>query len=208
MDFRRTYRAAAVSFAQLVSEIPAGRWGSPGLGDWTLRDLVGHTVSSALRQVPEVLGTPAEDLAATSAEAYWGFVRTVPAEVLAAHTDMSAKDARETGAALGDDPGETIRHLIGRATATLAAVGDDDLVATPVGGMRVRDYLPTRTFELAVHGMDIAAAAGLDFAQSPDVLAEAAAQAARIAVTNGDGEALLRALTGRAALPPGFTVVA
>ena len=33
----------------------------------------------------QVLGTPADDLAATSAEAYWGFTRTVPAEILAAH---------------------------------------------------------------------------------------------------------------------------
>ena len=53
MDYRRTFRAAAVSFADLVSRLPADRWDSPGLGDWTLRELVGHTVSSALRQVPE-----------------------------------------------------------------------------------------------------------------------------------------------------------
>ena len=207
MDFRRTYRTAAVSFAHLASEIPADRWDSPGLGDWSLRDLVGHTVSSALRQVPDVLSAPATDVAAASPEAYWGFIRTVPPEMLAAHTEMSAKDARETGLALGDNPGDAIRDLVGRATATLAAVGDDDLVASPVGGMRVRDYLPTRTFELAVHSLDVAAAAGLAFVPAVEVLAEAAAQAARVAVTNGDGEALLTALTGRAGLPTGYSVV-
>ena len=39
---------------------------------------------------------------------------------------------------------------------------DPDLVVhTIVGGMRVAAYLPTRTFELCVHGLDIAAATGI-----------------------------------------------
>jgi hypothetical protein len=80
-------------------------------------------------------------------------------------------------------------------------------VSTPVGGMRVRDWLRTRTFELVVHGLDTADAAGVSFAVVPEALAEAATLAARVAVVTGDGEALLRALTGRGGLPPKFTVV-
>jgi hypothetical protein len=178
-----------------------------GLGDWTLRDLVGHTVSSALRQVPDVLGSTAEDLAADSPEGYWAFARSAPPELYAAAVRASATDARESGLALGDDAANIVRNLIGRATATLANVGDADVVATPIGGMRVRDWLPTRTFELVVHGMDVAAAAGVDHHLTPAVLAEAAALSARTAVAVGDGELILRALTGRAALPPGFSVV-
>jgi uncharacterized protein (TIGR03083 family) len=191
MDFRRTYRAAAVSFADLVTRLPADRWDSPGLGDWTLRDLVGHTVDSALRPVPDVLNSTAENLAADSPEGYWAFARPAP----------------EAGPALGDDAGDVVADLIGRATATLATVGDADVVATPIGGMRVRDWLPTRTFELVVRGMDVAAAAGVDYHLAPAVLSEAAALAARTAVAAGDGESVLRALTGRATLPPGFSVV-
>ena len=37
------------------------------------------------------------------------------------------------------------------------------MVTTAGGGMRVSDYLPTRTFELTVHCLDIARATGLDF---------------------------------------------
>jgi hypothetical protein len=81
------------------------------------------------------------------------------------------------------------------------------VVATPIGGMRVRDWLPTRTFELAVHGLDLAAASGLDFPLSPAVLAEAAAMATATAAATGDGAVVLRALTGRTGLPPGFSVV-
>jgi hypothetical protein len=100
-----------------------------------------------------------------------------------------------------------VSDLAGRATAALAAVGDDDVVATPVGGMRVRDWLPTRTFELVVHGMDVAAAAGVPFDPPEAAVAEATILAARVAVAVGDGPPVLRALTGRTALPDGFSVV-
>jgi uncharacterized protein (TIGR03083 family) len=207
MDYRRTFRSAAVAYVDLVSRIAADRWDRPALGDWTLRDLVGHTASSALGQVPGVLGTPAPQVAVASAEGYWAFARSAPADLVTAARAASAEDARQTGARLGDDPADLLRAMVGRATQALAAVGDDDVVATPVGGMRVRDWLPTRTFELVVHGLDTAAAGGVPHAYGPDALAETAGLAARTAVAVGDGEPLLRALTGRGELPAGFTVV-
>lgn len=207
MDYRRTYRSAAIAFADLVSRIPPHALDGPGLGDWTLRDLLGHTVSSALRQVPSVLASPAPTLLVAAPEAYFAMVRKAPPELVAAARSASADDARETGKALGDQPATAVSDFIGRATSALAGAGDDDPVATPAGGMRVRDWLPTRTFELVVHGSDAAVAAGVPIALDADTLAEAAALAARIAVAVGDGPALLRALTGRAALPTGFSVV-
>jgi hypothetical protein len=207
MDYRRTFRSAAVAYVDLVSRIAAERWDGPGLGDWTLRDLVGHTASSALRQVPDVLATPAAEVAVGSAEGYWALARVYPAEIVAAAVAASSEDARRTGRELGDDPADAIRELAGRATQALAAAGDDDIVATPGGGMRVRDWLPTRTFELIVHGLDTAAAAGLTAEFAPEAVAESAAIAARTAATTGDGELVLRALTGRAELPAKFSVL-
>ncbi len=207
MDFRRTFRSAAVAYVDLVSRIAAERWDGPGLGDWTLRDLVGHTVSSALRQVPDVLATPAPEVVVGSAEGYWSFARSVPAEIVAAAMVASTEDARQTGRELGDDPADAIGELAGRATQALAVAGDDDIVTTAVGGMRVRDWLPTRTFELVVHGMDTAAAAGLTQEFAPEAVAEAVTIAARTAAAAGDGELVLRALTGRAELPPKFSVI-
>jgi hypothetical protein len=67
--------------------------------------------------------------------------------------------------------------------------------------------LPTRTFELAVHSLDIARAADLSFRLPEDVLADAAVLATRVSVVMGQGEAALLALTGRAELPPSFSVV-
>jgi uncharacterized protein (TIGR03083 family) len=207
MSYRRTYRAAAVSFADLVSRLPGDLWYAPGLGDWTLRELVGHTVSSALRQVPAVLGTPAASVEVETAEGYFAYARSVPDEMFAGATAASSEDARTTAAWLGANPVAAVNDLAGRATAALSAVGDDDVITTAAGGMRVRDWLPTRTFELVVHGLDAAAAAGVEYGLSLDVIAESTAMAARLAVALGNGPSVLRALTGRAPLPEKFTVV-
>jgi hypothetical protein len=82
-----------------------------------------------------------------------------------------------------------------------------ELVRTIVGGMRLADYLPTRTFELAVHTADLATALGVP----PEVPATAATQAlhivADLAVADGLAGALLLAATGRPGLPAGFSVL-
>jgi uncharacterized protein (TIGR03083 family) len=207
MDYRRTYRAAAVSFADLVSRLPDDSWDAPGLGDWTLRELVGHTVSSALRQVAPVLATPADEATLGSPQEYWAFARSAAPELVATATAASSVDARETGAWLGDKAPTLVSELVGQATAALAAARDDDVVTTAAGGMRVRDWLPTRTFELVVHGLDIAAAAGVPFEVAPDAVTESVTLAAQVAAAVGDGVPVLRALTGRATLPDHFSVV-
>jgi hypothetical protein len=207
MSYREIYLTVADMFADLVARLPAAGWDAPGLGDWSRRDLVGHTVSSGIRQVPHVLGNPAGEVAAATPESYWAIAWAAPAEVIANAIAASSEDARKSGIALGEDPADAVRHLVGAAAAALAEAGDDDVVRTAVGGMRVADWLPTRTFELAVHGIDVAASAELAFPLPAEVLADVAAHAARIAVAIGDGPALLRALTGRGTLPADYSIV-
>jgi hypothetical protein len=206
MNFRHAYRAAAVSFADLISRVPVDRWHVPALGEWSLLDLVGH-VASELREVPEILATKADVVEVPSTEAYWAFARVTPVDVVAKVHAESGRAAREAGKALGGDPAGSVNELIGRATHALAAAGDDDVVRTPAGGMHVRDWLPTRTFELVVHGQDVADAAGQEFAPGLDAMAEAVTQATFVAVAVGDGPLLMRALTGRAALPERYSVI-
>jgi hypothetical protein len=223
MDYRRTFRTAAVSFVDLVSRLPADRWDSPGLGDWTLRDLVGHTASSALRQVPAVLAVPVEAPAVRSAvpsaaarpagpaistpEGYFAYARTAPADLYATAQQASTRDAHETARLLGDDPATVVGELAARATQALAAASDDDVVPSPAGAMRVRDWIPTRTFELVAHGLDVAEAGGVQPGFTDEAIAEATLLAARIAIAVGDGPAVLRALTGRNPLPDTFSVL-
>jgi len=199
---RTTFLSAAAAVADLVDTIPSTAWDGPGLGVWDLRSLVGHT-SRALVTVVTYLGQPAAAEEIATPEAYYALV----ARAGGADPAAVAERGRAAGAALGADPASAFRALIADATAALDRAGDDDLVTTVAGGMRLLAYLPTRTFELAVHGADIAAATGLPVTMPPAVLAEAAALAARTAVEVGQGPVVLAALTGRTVLPPGFSVV-
>lgn len=113
---------------------------------------------------------------------------------------------RQAGEALGADPAAAFRGLTDRV-ARLAAADSGELIETIAGGMRVESYIPTSTVELVVHGLDIAAAAGVPTAFSRRTLAEAAAVLARTSVELGQGPDLLAALTGRTALPAGFSAV-
>ncbi len=93
-----------------------------------------------------------------------------------------------------------MRRKVGRADP-------EALITTIGGGMRVRTYLPTRTFELVVYSLDISAATGIDVAFSSRVLAHTTELAARIAVAGDEGRTVLSALTGRRPLPDNFSVV-
>jgi hypothetical protein len=198
-----TFESAARSFAGLVHRIPADGWDGPGLGEWDMRSLVGHA-SRSLITVSTYLATSAEhEDVATPQDYYAGIADYM------SNTDAEAitERGRQAGRDLGDDPAQTIDDLIERVLGELAAAADP-LVAVIGGlGIRLHTYLPTRTFELAVHSLDIARAAALSFDLPDIVLDEATVLAARIAVTTGRGSEVLMSLTGRRVLPPGFSVV-
>ena len=43
LNVRETFAEAARTFVDLVRRLPHDRWDGPGLGEWDLRSLVGHT---------------------------------------------------------------------------------------------------------------------------------------------------------------------
>ena len=196
---RENFVAAARAFAGLVEQIDPDRWTGPGLGEWDLRALIGHT-SRSLSTVESYLRQPAEAEELTSAAAY-----------LAAAGDIDptsvADRGRAAGAALGDDPVAAVHALVDRVLP-LTERDDDPLISTIFGGMRLSNYLPTRTFELVVHGLDIARAVELSPPDhSPEVLTEVLELTAGAAVLRGTGIEVLLALTGRVDLRPGFSVI-
>ncbi|MGV0793107.1 maleylpyruvate isomerase family mycothiol-dependent enzyme [Mycolicibacterium sp. XJ1819] len=197
------FASAARTFAGLVREIPAEAWGGPGLGEWDVRALVGHT-SRSLTTVRTYLQTPAarEDL--TAPEQY--YLRVTPSALGIDPTEV-AERGRAAGTALGDDPAAAVDALISQVLGELASV-DDPLIEVLGGlGIRLRNYLPTRTFELAVHSLDIGRAVGLPVRLPDDVLDGALVLAARIAAAGGRGTEVLLALTGRDELPRSFSIV-
>ena len=201
---RDVFASAAHGFAALVRQIPAARWDDPGLGEWSVRDLVGHT-SRSLVTVSTYLRAPAPREDVADAVGYYVWVQDYMAGADAA---AIVERGRQAARDLGADPVGKIDALVATVLGELDAVDDDPLIEVIGGqGIRLSSYLPTRTFELAVHGLDIARAVGLDVTPPVDVLADAAALAARIGVALGTGPTLLLALTGRHGLPAGFSVV-
>lgn len=195
------YLYAAHAVADLVGAIDDDQWTQPGLGGWDVRALVGHT-SRAMITVLTYLDQPAQSEDVPTPERYFTLIASQTTDPAAV-----AERGRQAGDALGPDPATAVRELLQRVTERLTSADPDALITTIVGGMRVAAYLPTRTFELVVHGLDIAAATGRAVTFSPPVLAHVTDLAGRIACELGHGSDLLRALTGRTALPAGFSVV-
>ena len=131
-----------------------GPLGRAGLGEWDVRALVGHT-SRALLTVETYLAAPAETAEIDSAVGYFRATSAMAAG------PAVAQRGRDAGTALGADPAAAVAEIAARVVPLVDACDGTELLTTIVGGMRLADYLPTRTFELAVHTSDLAAALGL-----------------------------------------------
>jgi len=193
--------SAARAVGRTVDVIPPGAWDGRGVGDWTVRDLVGHT-SRALITVIDYLSRPVAEEVVESAPAYLAAISTGTVE-----PQTVAERGRLAGRDLGDDPASRFGQLVDEAIRAAEAADQDLIVHTVFGGMRVVAYLPTRTFELCVHGLDIAAAADVPIDLPSAVLEETCALAVSTAVRSGRGVDVLMALTGRRDLPRPFSVV-
>lgn len=201
-DVRDTFLGAARAVGDLVSRIDDRQWADTGLGVWTVRDLVGHT-SRSLVTVLTYLDRTVEREDLPTAEAYLTAITPMLDQA-----DEVAERGRQAARDLGDDPAHAFGILIDRTEQRLTSADDDQLLPTIAGGMRLASYLPTRTFELVVHGGDLARAAGHELTLPPAALAEAAALAGRVAVRQGRGPELLAALTGRQPLRADFSLFA
>lgn len=197
---RDAFAEAAAWFQDTVDHVPGERWGDPGLGEWSVRDLVGHTVR-ALTSVTVYLGRPAEQVVFSSAGEYFraGLAQADPAAV--------AERGRASAAELGADPAAAVRRHVAAVLVAVAARPDDAICVTSFGAICLGDYLVTRTFELTVHTLDLRAAIGLAL----DVPAVSAAACLDVvvdlAVEQGAAGVLLLASTGRRLLPAEFSVL-
>jgi Mycothiol maleylpyruvate isomerase N-terminal domain len=198
-ESRTAYANAAEWFRHMVGLV-GDRWHNPGLGEWDIRALVGHT-SRALLTVEMYLAQPAAAIDVASPADYFRMTRAIAAD------SAVAQRGRDAGIALGNDPTAAVDEIATRVLRLVETQVGSELVTTIAGGMQLADYLPTRTFELAVHTADLATALGVP----AEVPATAAAQALHIvtdlAVADRVAGPLLLAATGRPGLPAGFSVL-
>lgn len=195
----RAFSDAARWFVTTVALV-GDRWTQPGLGEWDVCSLVGHT-SRSLLTVEAYLARPAEGVDVESAGGYYRATRDV-----AAGPEVAAR-GREAGEALGPDPAAAVAAIAARVVPTVTACDGTELVSTVAGGMRLGDYLPTRTFELVVHTTDLAVALDLPPEPPHGPATQALQLVAGLAVDGGLAAPLLLAATGREVLPGGFSVL-
>jgi Mycothiol maleylpyruvate isomerase N-terminal domain len=168
---RQDFRDAASAFLALVCQVPDDVWDRPALGVWTVRELVGHT-ARALSTVEDYLTHPAG--AAPTTVSLGAAADTEGASLIDAVTyfrlgtqaglsnsDAVAERGRAAGRALGDRPVRAVEETLERVLRLVDATADDVALTSRLAAMRLVDYLPTRTFELVVHGLDLQTALGL-----------------------------------------------
>ena len=195
------FETAARWVTDKVGSVPADAWNRPGLGDWDVRALVGHT-SRALLTVEQYLARRAESEDVESPEGYYEMAGRLSG------VDPAAVSQRgvDAGASLGSDPATAFAEISERVIALLSDQ-PDELMTTIVGGIRLSNYLPTRTFELVVHGLDLAVAAGLPTDPPATAQRRALELASSLTVLEGQGPSVLLALTGRKQLVSGFSLL-
>ena len=199
-DIRSAFRESIQQFVEVVERVPSGAWDRPGLGEWSIRELVGHVVGVIDGAVADT--GHAESMAAEGAAAYYVQAMSSPR----VHEEV-AERARTRAASFGDNPVEAARAVVARTLDVVDALDDAAPVTTTIGPVRLVDFLPTRVMEVVIHTMDIAEAAGLAVEPSHDALTATLALVSEIAVAHGDGVALAMELSGRRSLPEGFNVL-
>ena len=200
-DIRETYLEAGEFFASVVDMVDIDGWEAHGLGEWIVRDLAGHTYRS-FTTVLSYSQKPGEKVDRE---------RPVDYFLTALDTLADPKQVAERGRAAGleiiDDPRLMVRGFAMYVKNKLEELSDDFIMDTPVGGIRLVDYLPTRTFELIIHTMDLAKAISVDV-QPPESGLEATVQIlGQLALYRGHAPTLALAATGRHGLPDGFSVL-
>jgi uncharacterized protein (TIGR03083 family) len=189
-ELRDAFASASAFLCDVVGATPPERFASPGVGTWSVLELIAHA-NRAHVTVVEYVSQPVDPA-------------TVPADYF---TEASIRRrALEAVAELGDDPAGVVGRWAQRASALVAEAPADTVVGMPAGRMRLDEYVPSRIAELVVHGIDLVHALGAAPDVPVDALGATSAFLAGRAVQRGDGLQLVLGLSGRGRLAPGFSV--
>jgi uncharacterized protein (TIGR03083 family) len=205
VDAREAFCQAARWYRSLVLGLRLDQLDGPGLGEWNLRQLVAHgaralvTVAEYLRPAAPAGTEFADDDPIAAAGSYYLSVRGRAG----LHEDV-AERGRAEAERLGDALLEEVAALVDRATDRVRQAPAGAVFETRFGVIGSSAYLCTRTVELVVHGVDVAAAAGLEAEVPERAAAVTLAVLAELACQGGDAVTVIGALSGRRRLPEEF----
>jgi len=196
------FTRSAGSFLDLLAQVTAEQWDLPGLGSWSVRSLAGHTARAILTVETYLAHEEPGEVSIASAEDYY-------TTVYSQFTDAAAVAERgvEAGLWLGDDQVGRVSAALARTRTLIEKQPANRIVSIGGMGILLTEYLRTRVFEIVVHTIDLSRAIGLPARLPEMAITETLALACAAAAARGQSERLLMALTGREALPNGFTVI-
>ena len=142
-------------------------WGLPTrCTPLTVRELAVHAMRGAYR-ITQFLGEPPiDDEPQKDAVTYYRYDRAVVGAGV-----VSRAQAESAGRPADADLGSEWRAAWAAAIDAAGAASDDDpVVASPLGTIRLREYLRTRCVEVTIHAMDLHHALGLSPDPTPDGL--------------------------------------
>jgi uncharacterized protein (TIGR03083 family) len=202
---REAYKHAMDSFVGAASKVGPAQWDLPTLGEWSVRDLVGHT-ARAMLTVPQfaarAAAAPPKTIDISSPAAY--YQRAFVGE---GTNERIAERGRQTAASLGPDLPAAVAQVSAEVAALIDTLPDDFIFASLIGGIRLVDYLPTRTLELVVHTLDLQAAIGVDGSPPRDAMLSTLRLLADLAVDTPHAGRLALLATGRNAWSEPFSVI-
>jgi uncharacterized protein (TIGR03083 family) len=184
------YKASSDYFLNAVELVTEMAWSRPGLGEWSVLELVGHA-SRAYTTVEQYLLFP---------------VAPEPPGSSYFSPESIARRGREAVEALGNDPRAAARDCARRAIELVDSLPADATLGSPTRTMTLGEYLPSRTAELTIHTLDLLRACELEVSPPPAALEESLVFVAQMSLRKGSGKNVLLALSGREALPTGFSV--
>jgi len=193
----------AAAFAAALDELPASAWDTPTRCDpWTVRDVVGHVITVLARTSGMIAAPDPQRSDTTATDYYRADERFSPV----ANADR-VRTARERAVA---EPATLIREFTEtcQAVTTLSSgqPADRTVLTRHGDAMLLSQFLSTRLFEVAIHGLDIADA----IPRQPWLTAAVAdhlqhllfgpAWRSAVAAFGREPAVLLRKATGRAAV--------
>ena len=198
---KEAFRQAARYLADTAARVEPNQWDGPGLGVWSVRDLVGHT-SRSITRVEQYATQRAERADISSAAQHYHVALAAP-DV----DEGIAESGRAAGGELGDEPASFISAAAERAVQVVDGLPEATIIAYTNGGIRLDHYLQTRVLELTVHTLDLQVALGIEAEPPQEALSVTLHLLADLAADSGHGGALALAATGRGVLPDRFSVL-
>lgn len=192
-----TFVTSAAWLADVVEQVPAASLDNPGLGEWSMHELIAHAmraITTATDSMQSASDTSSQPSFATAV----AYVRTTAA-VEDVHAQVAERGRNSAFELPRTDIADTVRNELANATGLMRHAPLPNVVKCFGGTIPLDEYLRTRILELIVHGRDIQRAnANFSLGTPNDGLRIAIELLHELHPSTGINERELDLLTGRA----------